>query len=142
MAAVADGFADEGDHLVIPVAGAAIEQVCVDYAVTYHLSAANGLWELRLESGFVVTSNGAERLVVPETGANVPAALDVLRAEVVEAVAYKDGALRMSCADGLEVAAPPDEGYEAWTLTGPRGARLVSLPGGEVAVWSPDPPPS
>jgi hypothetical protein len=138
MAQVADGFADEGDHLVVPVAGAIVELVCVDYAVTYHLSATNGMWELRLESAFVVTSNGAERLVVPGSGANLSAALDVLRAEVVEAVAYKDGALRVSCSDGIEVAAPPDEGYEAWTLTGPLGARLVSLPGGEVAVWSPD----
>jgi len=138
MAAVAQGFADEGDHLVVPVAGATVDRVCVDYAVTYHLSATNGTWELRLESGFVVTANGTERLVVPESGANVPAALDVLRAEVVEAVAYKDGALRVSCADGVQVAAPPDEGYEAWTLTGPGGARLVSLPGGEIAVWSPD----
>ena len=140
MAQLADGFDDRGDCLVVPVARALVERVCVDHAVTYHLSAANGMWELRLESGFVVTSHGAARLVVPESGANLSAVLDVLRAEVVEAVADKDGAFRVWCSDGIEVAAPPDEDYEAWTLTGPRGARLVSLPGGDIAVWSPEPP--
>ncbi|WP_404963105.1 DUF6188 family protein [Streptomyces sp. 147326] len=32
---------------------------------------------------------------------------------------------------------PPDASFEAWQITGPRGWRFVSLPGGDLAVWSP-----
>lgn len=31
-----------------------------------------------------------------------------------------------------------DERFEAWTIAGPGGLTIVCLPGGELAVWSPD----
>ena len=47
-----------------------------------------------------------------------------------------DGQLHLAFADGAHIEVAPDEGYEAWNVTGPGGARIVSLPGGELAVWS------
>jgi hypothetical protein len=34
--------------------------------------------------------------------------------------------------------APIGEDYESWNIVGPAGLRIVSLPGGELAIWSPD----
>ena len=34
------------------------------------------------------------------------------------------------------VQAHPDPRYEAWTATGPDGMLVVTLPGGDLAVWS------
>ncbi|WP_352231348.1 MULTISPECIES: DUF6188 family protein [Paenarthrobacter] len=35
----------------------------------------------------------------------------------------------------LCVVPEPESAYESWNLKGPDGLRIVSVPGGELAVW-------
>lgn len=56
--------------------------------------------------------------------------------DVVESVADDSGALRMAFEDGSLIQVPADDAYEAWNVSGPRGALVVSMPGGELAIWS------
>lgn len=56
--------------------------------------------------------------------------------DVVESVADDSGALRMAFEDGSLIQVPADDQYEAWNVSGPRGALVVSMPGGELAIWS------
>jgi len=104
---------------------------------------SNGSWELRIEQPFWVTEpDGTEHLVVPEEAAHLDIVLAaVLRATVEGASAFKDGHLELRLDGGTVLRVPPDEGFEAWTVTGPGGIRLVSLPGGELAIWESDTPP-
>lgn len=37
----------------------------------------------------------------------------------------------------LEVQADPE--YEAWNVAGPRGSLVVSMPGGQLGIWSAEP---
>ncbi|MGH7425947.1 MAG: DUF6188 family protein, partial [Candidatus Methylomirabilales bacterium] len=60
------------------------------------------------------------------------------RGEVVKAEAFKDGHLEISFSDGTHLGVPADEGFEAWEFVGPGGLRTVCLPGGELAVWTPE----
>jgi hypothetical protein len=130
-------FVDAGDHWDISIAGATVDQCCFDYAVVLRMSVAAGTWELRIETPLVLTDgDGVEHLILPEEAVRLDAVLQVLRLEVAEATAYKDGALALRFGDGVRIAVAPDEGYEAWGLVGPGGSRLVSLPGGGVAIWS------
>ncbi|WP_037138756.1 DUF6188 family protein [Rhodococcoides fascians] len=46
-----------------------------------------------------------------------------------------DGALRLMFNDGTTLVAPADPDYEAWTISGPGGAMVVSMPGGGLAIW-------
>ena len=39
--------------------------------------------------------------------------------------------------DGHLLKVAPDPQYEAWTASGPDGMLVVSVPGGDLAVWSP-----
>lgn len=55
---------------------------------------------------------------------------------VVESTADDSGALRMAFGDGSLIHVAADEAYEAWNVSGPRGALVVSMPGGELAIWS------
>ncbi|WP_370629240.1 DUF6188 family protein [Paenarthrobacter nitroguajacolicus] len=48
-------------------------------------------------------------------------------------------ALHLEFPDGSIIDVLPDERYEAWTLAGPDGLLLVSLPGNGLALWSADP---
>lgn len=56
--------------------------------------------------------------------------------DVVESVADDSGALRMAFEDGSLIHVPADDEYEARNVSGARGALVVSMPGGELPIWS------
>lgn len=124
------------DHWRLPVAGLAIEQCSFDFAVVLRLGSGAAMWEIRIGQPFaVVAPDGTEQLVVPEEQAHVEAVLALLRQEVEEATASKDGHLVVRLVGGASVQVPPDEGYEAWEAAGPNGMQAIALPGGDLAVW-------
>lgn len=49
------------------------------------------------------------------------------------------GSLQVEFASGATISVPSDGDYEAWSLVGPDGYRVICTPGCEVAVWSPRP---
>jgi hypothetical protein len=131
---------DAGDRWDLGLIGAAVDQCCFDYAVVLHFRSNDSVWEVRLEAPFAMrTAEGTEHLVLPEEAVHLESVLTILRTSIEGATAFKDGHLKLELSNGTVLDAPPDEGFEAWTLTGPDGLMLVCLPGGEVAVWSGDP---
>lgn len=60
----------------------------------------------------------------------------LLGLDIIESIADDSGALRMAFEDGSLIHVPADDQYEAWNVSGPRGALVVSMPGGELAIWS------
>ncbi len=133
---------DAGDHWVLPLDGREVTQCCVDYAVTLVFSAEPDVtFHVALEEPFWLTTggDGGEEMFDPEgPPAALGPALGVLRQSVERAVAYKDGRLEVAFADGTQLRVRAGEKFEAWNLVGPAGLRLVSLPGGDLAVWQPD----
>lgn len=123
------------DRWFLGVSDTVIDQCCFDYGVALRVS--RGPWELRIEQPFSVTApDGTKVLVVPEEGAHLAVVLDkLLRGTIRDAFAFKDGRLELQLADGTVLEAPADDGFEAWVITGPVGVRVVSLPGGDLAVW-------
>jgi hypothetical protein len=55
---------------------------------------------------------------------------------VTVATADDAGGLRIDLDGGARVLAEADPDYEAWTVAGPDGMKVVSLPGGGLSVWS------
>lgn len=109
-------------------------------AVTLWFEPADGVFEVRIEQPFVfVPAGGAEVLLDLE---NDPVGLGPVfactRTSVDEAMAFDDGSLRLSFVDGSSVQVPGSPQYEAWGMVGPAGLRVVSVPGGELAIWQPD----
>jgi hypothetical protein len=49
--------------------------------------------------------------------------------------AFKDGRLHLAFDGGWSIEVPPGTDYEPWTLNGPDGLLLVSVPGGDLAIW-------
>lgn len=130
------GLMKAGDRWVLPVAGQAVAQLCVDYAVTLRLQ--NDV-VVRIEQPFVITTEtGEERLIVPERDVDRLAPVLILaRSTVTEGAAFDDGHLELSFAGGARVSVPATEDYEPWEIVGPGGLRIVSVPGGELSVWRP-----
>jgi hypothetical protein len=82
--------------------------------------------------------DGSAVTVDPEEIDPNAAAFIALRSrEVTSASAAEDGTLHMSFAGDAELAVPPDPAYESWLMSHRNGARIVCVPGGELAIWSP-----
>jgi hypothetical protein len=61
--------------------------------------------------------------------------LSISRRTVERMDAFNDGRLEIAIADGMVVRVESSEIYEAWEISGSGGFRIVSTPGGGLAVW-------
>jgi hypothetical protein len=124
----------------LPLAGCAVSQCCVDWAVTLRLEHPDGAFELRIEQPFVfAAADGVETLLRPEDDpADIGPLLVCSRTTVDEALAFDDGSLTVSFTDGSRIRVSSSPEYEPWGLVGPAGLRVVSVPGGELGIWQPD----
>jgi Family of unknown function (DUF6188) len=122
----------------IPLAGEQITRVCVDYA-SVGLLASNGIY-VDIEVPFNYSRpSGIERTLDPDGDAvNLAPVLRLRRLGVTECLAFKDGRLDVKFDDGTRLQVPMDLEFEAWGVSGQGGAaglRIVSMPGGELAIW-------
>lgn len=92
-----------------------------------------------IQSPLTVESHGEKHLLSPEDDADEAFApvRELIGQTVESAITEKAGTLRIVFSNGAIIAVPPDEDYEAWNVSGPNGALVVSMPGGELAIWSP-----
>ncbi|WP_327178591.1 DUF6188 family protein [Streptomyces sp. NBC_01335] len=127
---------EHDDRWILNLRGRGVAGITVDHRLTLTL---DGCWEVALETPARLSSGPAHTnpgvLLVPETQ-DVAAALPLFGTKVVSAVAFKTGALRMVFEDGTHLTCPTDAAIEAWRITGPGGWQFVSLPGGDLGVWS------
>lgn len=50
-------------------------------------------------------------------------------------MAENSGRLVLAFSDGTRLRVEPHDVYEAWTIAGPGGRKIVCTPGGELTVW-------
>jgi hypothetical protein len=127
---------EHDDRWILPFRGLTVTQVQVDFAFGLVL---NELCAVKISNtatlGWVNVADKPEIVALDPERQDVAAGLVLFNAEVLSAVAFKSGTLRIAFGDGhlLKVKSDPD--YEAWTATGPDGMLIVSLPGSDLAVW-------
>ena len=127
------------DSWNLPVASQQVTRCCIDYSAV-SLLLSNGV-SVYIEGRFVYAGpGGAGSTLDPDGEASALAPVVRLRRLLVaDAKAYKDGSLEMQFEDGSRIFVPADQQYEAWTLSGPGGPdglKVVSMPGGELAIWT------
>lgn len=112
--------------------GRTIDTVSYGYLIRLGIS---GGYELQVESRMELKgSDGASVLVDADaTGSDQLSSL--IGCSIVEAVAAEAGSLDVIASSDVRLHIGPGEDFESWTLTGPGGIRVVSLPGGELAKW-------
>jgi hypothetical protein len=98
----------------------------------------SGGYEVQIESRFIIrTPNGDHALVAGKDTDAAATVLDALTGRLVTVATANDaGGLRIDLDGGARVLAEADPDYEAWTVAGPDGMKVVSLPGGGLSVWS------
>ncbi len=135
-------LAETPDRWVLALESHEVVQCRVDYAFTLVIDGPSGGLEVRIQQPFELLpgADGGNPVLVNLSGdpSALAPGLGLWRAELVEALAFKDGRLELRFAERDRLRVPACEEFEPWTLVGPAGLRLVSMPGGELAVWTPD----
>ena len=137
MAPATAGLVRAGDAWRLPLAELRIVQCRVDYAVTFVFDSPDGSYDLRVEADFsFVSADGVEVVLRPETDpTGLGPVLACARTSVVDALAFDDGRLTASFADGSRLVVDGSREYEAWMLSGPAKLLVVSTAGGALALW-------
>lgn len=117
-------------ELLQALLGKALERVCVGVA-DLQLRFSDGQ-AVQLESAVVVEDGEP---VEPYSLTGLALLVPLLNSEVATADVDVTGRLTMTLGE-TTVRCAADERYEAWSYTGLAGARVVVMPGGELAFWS------
>ncbi len=87
--------------------------------------------------GVSTITRGSSTVAVEQGPAGLVAVLERLWTKVSSVTAFKDGRLEIVFGDDAKLDVPADDNYEPWGLVGDDGMRIVSVPGGGLAVWLP-----
>jgi hypothetical protein len=114
--------------------GKSLQSFLVEYTVRMQLS---DVYFIVIESPFSLDIHGDSFSLSPDEERDD--ALDALRQMVghtiENATADAAGALHVIFESDARLTVEPDPAYEAWSVSGPGGALVVSTPGGELAIW-------
>jgi hypothetical protein len=132
---------EHDDYWVIPLAGKPVCRFQVDFQLTLEFFEPEDEETIVWISGrFKLELEGQEYELSAEEREKIGPAFALFRQTVNSALAHKDGILEITFAGGGRLTVPANPNYEAWGVTGVRWLRVVCMPGGDLAVWSADPP--
>jgi hypothetical protein len=116
--------------------GKSLQSVLIEHTVRMQLS---DVYFIVIESPFRLDIHGDSYSLSPE--GQPDDALQALRQlvghTIEDATADAAGALHVIFEGGARLTVEPDPSYEAWSVSGPGGALVVSTAGGKLAVWKP-----
>lgn len=116
--------------------GQSVTHETVDYTVSLNTNAG---FEIRIEVDFSLrTPDGNFDLSPGPSDAQADHLRALLYQKITFSVAEESGALSLGFSNGSRLHVDPHDSYEAWTVAGPGGMKVVAMPGGELAVWSPE----
>jgi len=120
--------------------GKRLQSLLIEYSIRMQLS---DVYFALIASPFTLDRHGKVFTISPEDDPDE--AFEPIRQlvgqQVEDARATPSGGLEMVFEDGSRLQVAPDEAHEAWNVSGPDGALVVSMPGGELAIWSPQTDP-
>jgi Family of unknown function (DUF6188) len=127
------------DGWIVSAGRCEVVQLRVDHGFSLIIDGGYGSVEIRIEQPFQfrLEGDGGFTDVNPSDVASLASVLPVLHAKVDRVVAFHDGRLEIVFRTGGCLRVSPAPKFESWTVAGPDGLRLVSMPGGEVSVWRP-----
>ncbi|MGP3965513.1 DUF6188 family protein [Nonomuraea sp. 3N208] len=125
------------DRWVLGLRGLAVTRIGVDHRLSLALGPDV---EVVVETAAALSRGpmrgpGVEIVQLLPERQDVAGALALFGAQVLSAVAFKTGSLRLVFSNALHVNCRADADFEAWQVAGPGDWRFVSLPGGDLGVW-------
>ena len=116
------------------LSGKSLQSVLVESTVRMQVS---DVYFIVIESPFRLDVQGNSLSLSPEEEPDVALQWlgQLVGNTIEEATADAAGALHVIFDDGARLTVEPDAAFEAWNVSGPDGALVVSTAGGKLAVW-------
>ncbi|WP_406506546.1 DUF6188 family protein [Streptomyces sp. NBC_01602] len=127
---------EHDDRWVLSLRGMSVTKISVDFRLVLVVGSD---WEIALEAPVRLsygTVHASPSVLLNPESQDVAAALALFGASVLSVVAFKSGTLRLVFDTGHHLTCSSDPSFEAWQVTGPAQWRFVSLPRGDLGVWS------
>lgn len=117
------------------LSGKSVVSQQIEYAVAMYLT--DGYF-IRLDGPFTLLLHDRRIVITPDS--DPPEVFDPVRdlvgQVVTESVVDESGVLSLSFDTDVRIVSVPDGHYESWTMAGPNGEMVVSMPSGELAIWT------
>jgi hypothetical protein len=114
--------------------GKSLQSVLIEHTARLQLS---DVYFIVIESPFRLDIHGESFSLSPEeeTDDALQALRQLVGHTIEEATADAAGALHVIFEGGARLTVEPDPAYEAWSVSGPDGALVVSTAAGKLAIW-------
>lgn len=120
--------------------GRELSNLSFSHAVEMGFADVGSYASIRLESPFrLVLAPDFEFDVVPEDPSTLAPVLGLLRVHIRNVSLAEDSTLTVRFLEGQTVLIGPSRDFEAWEYVSHDHGRVVVMPGGGLAYWSPDP---
>jgi hypothetical protein len=128
---------ETAEHWDVPVSDSEVTRVSFDWAVSLLIGSGEATFEVRIEGEILLEDADEAGLTIDPEGdpQQLAPVLSLLRQPVDHVCALKNGELRIGLSSGTTLRVAASDEFEPWEISGPRGMRIVSVPGGNVAVW-------
>ncbi len=131
------------DFWRIPLAGRTVSRFLIDNVLCIEFIDPDREYvTITLEQEFHLEVNRKNYVLSPKIPTEFGPVFFLRHNLVKDALAFKDGTLKLEFIDGDKLSIVAHPKYEAWGIAGDRGLRIVCMPGGDLAIWKPDPPES
>jgi hypothetical protein len=129
---------DGEERIQIPLEGKTVSRCIVDHRFGFEFLNDGEEISVWVGSHFQLRQQGGEWDVYPERkGSELCKVLLLFGKIAMQAFTFSDGRLEIAFTDDVVLSVPPHPQYEAWELYGSSGRRIISTPGGGLAIWNP-----
>lgn len=136
-------FTEYEDYWTIPLRGKPVCRFLVDSQLTIEFLEPESEETMIVVGGeFRLEIDGKEYALNAEEPTTLGPVFALYRRTVESALAFKEGRLEVKFLQGGKLSVMPHPDFESWNIAGVRGLCVVCTPGGELAIWQPDPPGS
>lgn len=124
-------------ELQLPIVGQPISSVTLGFSATFRIGSPDE-FELQVEGELTLRTPSGETLRAPSNNyADIASDLEsLIGSTVTKADASEASGLNLEFDSSAAIHVPIDQSYEAWGIVGRSGYRVISTPGGELAIWS------
>lgn len=128
---------EKGTYWTLTVSGWIVDRCVIDAAFMLEfLHEANTL-SIRIEGDFELKPLSTKRILSPTQPESLGEALILMRKTLLSIEIYKSGTLDLQFSDGINLTVNPHKDYETWEIIGSNGLRILCMPDGDIAIWTP-----
>jgi len=132
--------ARDAGALLLPLIGRVVTRFCLDFAVNLEFLNAEPAYYVCIESDPLFSQEGNEVALSLDDPGHVAQLSIVARKKLRDIRVSEHGALILLFGERLKLSVPANAKYEAWNVSASDGMKIVCMPGGRLAIWSPNDP--